>query len=143
MRHLIDIFKISYSFSVTIETDYTCNLSLIRNIHCTAMQQPTKNPQDISFGPFTVLMGILLGTVFSIAFSLSIVCFVFWYLQDEAPRLLAEFDSLLISTGIFTALSIVAGLSFFGSLKRTAWRHLPMTFLWLGLLSAGRYYWPQ
>jgi uncharacterized transporter YbjL len=106
------------------------------------MQSLTKDPQDLHFGPFTVLLGILLGSVFSIAFGLAIVCFVFWVLQDEAPRVLAEFDSLIISTAIFFALSIIAGLSFFSSLKRTSWRHLPIAILWLGLLSAGRYYWP-
>ena len=107
------------------------------------MQQPREDQQDLNFGPFTVLIGILLGSVFSISFGLGIVCFVFWVLQDEAPRLLAEFDSLLKSTAIFFVLSVFAGLSFFGSLKQKSWRHLPMAGLWLGLFLAGRYYWPQ
>ena len=107
------------------------------------MQSLTNDPQDLNFGPFTVLMGILLGSVFSITFGLAIVCFVFWVLQDEAPRVLAEFDSLMTSTAIFFGLSVVAGLSFFASLKRTSWRHVPIAILWLSLLSAGRYYWPQ
>jgi len=107
------------------------------------MQSLTEDPQDLNFGPFTVLMGILLGSVFSITFGLAIVCFVFWFLQDEAPRLIAEFDNLIISTAIFFALSVIAGLSFFASLKKTSWRHLPIAVLWLGLFFAGRYYWPQ
>jgi len=107
------------------------------------MQSLTEEPQDLNFGPFTVLMGILLGTVFSIAFGLAIVCFVFWFLRDEAPRLAAEFNSLISSTAIFIALSVIAGLSFYASLKKTSWRHLPIAVLWLGLLLAGRYYWPQ
>jgi hypothetical protein len=98
--------------------------------------------EDINFRPFTVLLGIFLGTLFSIAFGLSIVCLVFWILRDEEPRLAAEFPSLLMSTGIFTVLSVCAALSFYGSLKLTAWRYLPMLCLWLGLLLAGRYYWP-
>ena len=98
--------------------------------------------EDINFRPFTVLLGICLGTLFSIAFGLSTVCLVFWILRDEAPRLAAEFGSLLISTGIFTTLSVCAGLSFYGSLHLTAWRYLPMICPWLGLLLAGRYYWP-
>jgi hypothetical protein len=98
--------------------------------------------KDLNFGPFSVLLGIVLGTVFSIAFGLSIVCFVFWVLQDEEPRLLAEVSSLVKSTGIFAGLSIVAGISFFGSLHKSAWRHFPIATLWLGLLMAGRYYWP-
>ena len=101
-----------------------------------------ESTEDINFRPFTVLLGIVLGTLFAIAFSLSIVCLVFWVLRDEAPRLAAEFSSLLASTGIFTILSVFAGLSFYASLKLFTWRHLPMTGLWLGLLLAGRYYWP-
>lgn len=98
--------------------------------------------EDINFRPFTVLLGIVLGTLFAIAFSLSIVCLVFWILRDEAPRLAAELSSLIASTGIFTTLSVFAGLSFYASLKQFTWRYLPMTGLWLGLLLAGRYYWP-
>jgi len=99
--------------------------------------------EDLNFRPFTVLLGIILGSVFSIAFGLAIVSFVFWVLQDEEPRLLAEVDSLRISTTIFIVLAVFAGLSFFGSLKRTVWRHLPMAALWFSLFLAGRYYWPQ
>ena len=98
--------------------------------------------EDINFRPFTVLLGICLGSLFSIAFGLSVVCLVFWILRDEEPRLAVEFGSLMVSTGIFTMLSLCAGLSFFGSLHLTIWRHLPMACLWLGLLLTGRYYWP-
>jgi len=102
-----------------------------------------QSPEDLNFRPFTVLMGIILGSVFSISFGLAVVCFVFWVLKDESPRLLSEVDSLVASTGIFIALSIFAGLSFLGSLRRTNWRHVPMAMLWLALILAGRYYWPQ
>ena len=89
-----------------------------------------------------MLLGILLGTLFAIAFGLMIVCLVFWILRNEEPRLAAEIDSLIVSTSIFVILSVVAGLSFFGSLRQTLWRYLPLAGLWLGLLLAGRYYWP-
>jgi hypothetical protein len=102
-----------------------------------------QNSEDLNFRPFTVLLGIILGTVFSIAFGLAIVCFVFWFLKDEEPRLLVEFDNLLISTVIFMSLSVGAGLSFYGSLRQTSWRYLPLTLLWAGLFLAGRYYWPE
>jgi hypothetical protein len=99
--------------------------------------------KDLNFGPFSVLLGIVLGTLFAIAFGLAIVCFVFWVLQDEEPRLLAEFGNLMMSTGIFAALATMAGISFYGSLHKSAWRHLPMVGLWLGLLLAGQFYWPK
>jgi hypothetical protein len=102
----------------------------------------SKSSQDLNFTPFTVLLGIISGSVISIAFGLCVVSLVFWILRNEEPRLLAEVDSLMLSTGIFLGLAVVAGLSFFGSLKRLAWRHVPMLALWLGLFLAGRYYWP-
>ena len=103
----------------------------------------SETAEDINFRPFTVLLGIILGTVFSIFFGLTVVSFVFWLLKDEEPRLAAEYGSLMVSTGIFMVLSVFAASSFYGSLKQTAWRYLPMLCLWLGLFLAGRYYWPE
>ena len=98
---------------------------------------------DLNFQPFTVLLGIVLGTVFSIAFGLSIVCFVFWVLKDDEPRLLAEINNLFISTSIFISLSLVAGLSFYSSLRQFRWRYVPIACLCLTLFMTGRYYWPE
>jgi hypothetical protein len=103
------------------------------------MSEPKEN---IHFQPFTVLLGIILGTIFATFFGLSVVTFVFWVLRDEEPRLAAEFGSLLVSTGIFAGLATLAGLSFYASLMRAVWRHIPMACLWLSLFLAGRYYWP-
>ena len=103
----------------------------------------TNSPEAINFRPFPVLLGIVLGTVFSISFGLAVVCLVFWILKDEAPRLANEFGPLLVSTGIFTLLSIIAGASFYGSLKNKLWRYLPLACLWVGLFLTGRYYWPE
>ena len=98
--------------------------------------------EDISFRPFTVLLGIILGSLFAIAFCTCIVGFVFWVLGDEEPRLAAEVGALLEITGIFFVLTVFAGLSFLGSLYRAGWRYFPLVALWLGLLLTGRYYWP-
>ncbi len=108
--------------------------------HSKALEHKT---EDLNFRPFTVLLGIISGSVFSITFGLAVVGFVFWVLKDESPRLLSEVDSLITNTAIFFVLSIFAGSSFLGSLKRTSWRYFPMALLWLTLLLAGRYYWPE
>jgi len=102
----------------------------------------SESAEDIHFRPFTVLLGIILGTLFSIAFGLAVVSLVFWLLKDEEPRVAAEFGSLLLSTGIFTLLSVFAGASFYGSLRRRAWRYACLAALWAGLFLAGQYYWP-
>lgn len=93
--------------------------------------------------PFTVILGITLGSLVSIAFSLSGVLFVFWLLQDESPRFDAELPELLRSTAIFIALAAIAAVSFIGTVKNKRWRHGSLAFLWLGLVGAGLYYWPS
>ncbi len=100
------------------------------------------NTDEVSFGPFTVLLGIILGTLFAITFCTCIVWFVFWYLGDEAPRLASEVDGLIIIVEIFLVLTVLAALSFLGSLKRAQWRYFSLTGMWVGLLLTGYYYWP-
>jgi hypothetical protein len=97
---------------------------------------------DLNFRPFTVLLGIILGTVFAITFCTCIVGLVFWYLGDEAPRLAAEVDGLMEIVQIFVVLTAFAATSFIATLKSLKWRYFPLTALWLGLLLTGYYYWP-
>jgi hypothetical protein len=100
------------------------------------------NADNVSFRPFTVLLGIILGTLFSITFCTCIVGFVFWYLGDEAPRLASEVGGLIEIVSIFLVLTVLAAFSFFGSLKLTQWRYFPLAGMWLGLFITGYYYWP-
>jgi len=97
---------------------------------------------DFSFRPFTMLLGIILGTLFAITFCTCIVGFVFWYLGDEEPRLAAEVGSLMRIVQIFLVLTALAAMSFIASLKSLPWRHISLCALWLGLLLTGYYYWP-
>ena len=97
---------------------------------------------DVTFRPFTVLLGIILGTVFAIFFCTCIVAFVFWFLQDESPRFAFELEGLMDVIAIFMVLTVFAAGSFVGSLRSASWRYAPMLLLWLGLLAAGFYYWP-
>ena len=92
--------------------------------------------------PFTVVLGITLGSLVSIAFSLGGVLFVFWFLQDESPRFAGEMPELLRSTAIFFALAATAAAGFIGTLKKKNWRHICLAFLWFGLMGTGWYYWP-
>ena len=103
----------------------------------------SKTTEDLHFSPFTVVLGIITGTLVAIAFGLCVVCLVFWILRNEEPRLMAEVGPLMSSTAIFLLLAVSRSLSFYGSLKQLVWRHIPMTALWAGLLLAGLYYWPE
>ena len=72
--------------------------------------------------PLTVLLGIILGSSFSITVGLGIVAVVFWALKSDYPRLQSEFAPLVGSVGFFTLLTAVAAVSFYGELKRRSWR---------------------
>jgi len=97
---------------------------------------------DVTFRPFTVLLGIILGTLFAIFFCTFIVAFVFWFLQDESPRFATELEGLVAIVSIFMVLTISAAFSFMGSLRNAGWRYGPMLLLWAGLGLTGYYYWP-
>jgi len=97
---------------------------------------------DVTFRPFTVLLGIILGTVFAIFFCTCIVAFVFWFLQDESPRFSTELQGLGDIIRIFLVLTLFAAGSFIGSLRNARWRYLPLLGLWAGLVLTGFYYWP-
>ncbi len=92
--------------------------------------------------PFVVILGVLLGTLVSLAFGLGVVLFVFWFLHDESPRFTAEMPYLLTSTAIFTALAVVCAAAFVGCLRRRRWRYPLLVLFWAGLLATGWYYWP-
>jgi uncharacterized transporter YbjL len=93
--------------------------------------------------PFTVVLGILLGSLFSISFSLSIVLLIFWILQDDAPRFTDEMPELVRSTLIFVVLTTIAAFGFVGTIRRRAWRYACLAMLWAGLLGTAVYYWPE
>ena len=93
--------------------------------------------------PFTVVLGIVLGSLFSIAVSLAGVLLVFWILRDESPRFGTEMPELVRSTVIFTVLALIAAGGFIGTLYRKNWRYPCLGLLWLGLIATVWYYWPE
>lgn len=93
--------------------------------------------------PFTALLGILAGSLVSMAFGLAVVLFVFWLLQDTHPRFAAELPAIAAAFGMFLVLSVLGVSAFLGTLRERSWRYGPLIFLWVGLALVGRYYWPD
>ena len=93
--------------------------------------------------PFTVVLGILVGSLFSISFSLSVVLLIFWILRDYDPRFTAEMPELVRAVLIFAVLTSTAAASFVGTVRQRKWRHVGLVMLWAGLLLTGFYYWPE
>ncbi len=93
--------------------------------------------------PLTIITGILLGSSFSIAVSLSVVLLIFAILSDDYPRLAAEFRPLAISTALFVLMTTACALSFIGLLKQKIWRWPAQASMWICLLGIAFYYWPR
>lgn len=92
--------------------------------------------------PLTVVTGIVLGTCLSIAVSLAAVLLMFVILRDEYPRLEHEFQSLIWSLAIFTAMTAISAVSFYWILTGHRFRFAAQGVLWLAVLGTGYLLWP-
>jgi hypothetical protein len=93
--------------------------------------------------PFTVLIGIVLGSAASITFGLGAVLIVFSVLAGEHPDLKRELPQLVGSLIAFAALTAASAGSFLGQAKARPWRgwaHLA-TLSCLGAVVL--LYWPR
>jgi len=72
--------------------------------------------------PFTVLIGIVLGSAASITFGLAAVLIVFCVLAGEHPDLKRELPQLVLSFAAFAILTAASAGSFLGQAKNRSWR---------------------
>ena len=72
--------------------------------------------------PFTVLIGILLGSAASIAFGLGTVLIVFCILARRHPDLAHELPQLVSNLIAFSVLTAASAGSFLGQAKGRPWR---------------------
>ncbi len=93
--------------------------------------------------PSVALLGFVLGSAAAISFALAGVAVVFTVLRSEYPRLDNELPALIGSLAMFSALTAAAGGSFYGQIRRAAWRWLAHAALLLGLAFAAWFYWPH
>jgi hypothetical protein len=72
--------------------------------------------------PFTVLIGIVMGSAASITFGLVTVLIVFALLGGRHPDLARELPQLLVSLGAFGLLTAASAGSFIGQAQARSWR---------------------
>ena len=72
--------------------------------------------------PFTVLIGIVLGSAASITFGLGAVLIVFCVLAGEHPDLSREMPQLVGSLIAFAVLTAASAGSFMGQVRSRPWR---------------------
>lgn len=93
--------------------------------------------------PFTVLIGIILGTAASFTFGLGTVLIVFLVLGPQHPELPRELPRVAGSLAAFAILTAASAGSFLGEAKSRPWRgwaHLATGICLCGVILL---YWPR
>jgi hypothetical protein len=93
--------------------------------------------------PFTVLIGIVLGSAASITFGLGAVLIVFGVLAGEHPDLEREMPQLVLSLVAFGFLTAASAGSFLGQIKERPWRGWAHLATAVCLSAVVMLYWPR
>ena len=93
--------------------------------------------------PFTVLIGIVLGSAASITFGLGAVLVVFGVLLREHPDLLREMPRLAGSLAAFAGLTTASAASFLGQARLRPWRGWAHLATGISLCAVVLLYWPR
>lgn len=93
--------------------------------------------------PLVVLIGIVMGSTVSIAVVLLMVSLVFLLMPDYSARLLEERSPLLVACVVTVPLAGVAAASFYGELRKRAWRYAAHAALVAMLAVSLWTYWPK
>jgi hypothetical protein len=93
--------------------------------------------------PFTVLIGIVLGSAASITFGLGAVLIIFCVLAARHPDLTRELPRLTLSLLAFAVLTAASAGSFFGQVKGRRWRAWAHAATAATLGAVVLLYWPR
>ena len=93
--------------------------------------------------PFTVLIGIVMGSAASISFGLGSVLIVFCILAGKHPDLSRELPQLLLSLLAFAVLTAASAGSFVGQAKGRSWRGWAHVATVAALAVVVLMYWPR
>jgi hypothetical protein len=93
--------------------------------------------------PFTVLIGIVLGSAASITFGLGAVLIVFCVLAGRHPDLWRELPRLVLSLLAFGVLTAASAGSFLGQAKARPWRGWAHAATLGALAAITLWYWPH
>jgi hypothetical protein len=93
--------------------------------------------------PFTVLIGIVLGSAASITFGLGAVLVVFFVLMGEHPDLSREMPQLARSLAAFAVLTTASAGSFLGQARLRPWRGWAHLATGISLCIVVLLYWPR
>jgi hypothetical protein len=93
--------------------------------------------------PFTVLIGIVMGSAASISFGLASVLIVFCILAGKHPDLSHELPQLCLSLLAFGILTAASAGSFISQAKGRSWRGWAHAATFAALAAVVLMYWPR
>lgn len=95
--------------------------------------------------PFTVVLGIIMGSAVALAVSLAMAAVVFvvlWLSGDGRSQVAAETPAMLRGLAWTWSLGAVSVAAFYGEVRGRSWRRAPQWLLPVVLLLLGWQYWP-
>jgi hypothetical protein len=93
--------------------------------------------------PLAVLLGIAMGSAFSLFVGLALTLVVFLSLPEYRERLQGEQAPLLAGIGWSALLTAVSAAAFLGEIRLRTWRRPVQLAVLLVLLGMGLVYWPR
>ncbi len=93
--------------------------------------------------PLALLLGIVMGSTFSIALCLAMTGAVFLLMPEDAGRIAVERAPLTRAFLLTSVLTAFAAFSFYGELRDRRWRIAPHLGLLAALAVAAWMYWPD
>ncbi len=92
--------------------------------------------------PLAVLLGIAMGSAFSLFVGLALTLVVFLFLPEHRERLQGEQGPLLAGVGWAALLTAVSAAGFLGEIRLRPWRRPVQLGVLLVLLGMAWAYWP-
>jgi hypothetical protein len=95
--------------------------------------------------PFTVVLGIIMGSAVALAAGLgmsAVVFMVLWLLGDGRAQIAAETPAMLQGLAWTWSLSALSVAAFYGEVRTRHWRRAPQFLLPVALVLLGWRYWP-
>ncbi|MEJ0005202.1 MAG: hypothetical protein WDM77_02105 [Steroidobacteraceae bacterium] len=94
--------------------------------------------------PLAVLIGIIMGSTFTLFFGLALTWVTLLFVPaEEAGQLFGEKTTLGVAIAVFGTLSAVAGISFYAQLRERRWRLAAHAATAASLSTAVWLYWPK
>jgi hypothetical protein len=93
--------------------------------------------------PLAVLIGIVFGSVLSLAIGLAMTWIVLLFLPEHAEAFAVERSPLLHAIALFSVTAVAAGVGLYGELRTRSWRFIAHTSIVALLGFVVWIYWPR